>query len=72
MILKLKNRRVEVDGISGTIDEPMIDNAFYLDGDEENLTEEELMVLEDRYMDELSQCLADKHADDVYDRITGR
>jgi hypothetical protein len=72
MIVKFKNRQVEIDGISGTIDEPMIDNAYFLDGQEENLSEEELDTLQDIYMDELSQQLCEKYADDAYDRMTDR
>jgi hypothetical protein len=72
MIFKLKNRKVEVDQVGGTIDEPMIESAYYIDGDEEELTEEELDVLQDRYMDELSQYLSEKYTDDVFDRMTER
>ena len=72
MIVKYKEREVEIDGISGTIDEPMIDNAFYLDGEEEELTQDEIMELEDKYLDELSQNLRESRTDDIYDLMNDR
>lgn len=72
MIVKYKKREVEIDGISGTIDEPTIDNAFYLDGDEETLTSEETEELIDLYGDKLADELSEKYIDDVYDRYNDR
>lgn len=72
MIVQYKGRRVELDGIKGSIDEPTVDNAFYLDGDEEALTNEELDEIQDQYMDELSQLLSERYTDDAFDRMTDR
>lgn len=72
MIVKYKKREVKIDGISGTMDEPTIDNAFYLDGDEETLTPEEIEELVDLYGDKLADELSEKYIDDVYDRYNDR
>lgn len=71
MVLTYKNRQVEIDGISGTIDEPMIENAYYLDGAEEELTIDELDELQYEYGDHLAQHLAEKQADDLHDWLKG-
>lgn len=67
-------RPVEIDQVGGTVDEPTVENAFYLDGEEEGLTQDEIMNLEDQFLDELSAKVYESYdkTDDVYERINNR
>jgi hypothetical protein len=67
MILVFKNRNVEVDQITGTEDEPEVHNAWYLDGAEELLTDDEMDELAWKYSDTLAQTIRESRIDMVYD-----
>lgn len=43
MIVKYKKREVEIDQLKGTKDEPIVARAYYLDGDEEDLSDDEMI-----------------------------
>jgi hypothetical protein len=71
MILVFKRndivRQVEVDQIGGTEDEPQIYSAWYIDGEEELLTDDEMDELAYKYADTLAQSLRESRIDMAYD-----
>ncbi len=75
MLVTYKNRKVEIDQIEGTPDEPQVINAYYLDGDEELLTSEEMDELVEIHAEKISEYIYDKalsKAEDLYDFYNDR
>ena len=75
MVVRFKEREVEIDQLTGTIDEPLVEVAYYLDGDEEELTDEEKDDLLEHCEDAIYQEMYERavsRAEDVYDFINDR
>lgn len=67
MLFIYKNRKIEIDSVKGTIDEPYAVSGYYLDGEEEQLTEDELEDITYEFASDLSDELQMNRIDQVYD-----
>jgi len=70
-----KGREVEILQMNNDVEEPMIEEAQYLDGEEEFLTDEEMDELLDVNADAIQQEMYERaagRAEDLYDMMMGK